>query len=386
VEAATEAQQWLQALIDGLQSAQLALLRTLHALGLVGDVHGQPAWPWAWRLSGENLLIEFGQARRLAAALAFVAFALLALAVAWAWRRGRWYLLATLPLVAIAVPWPDASALRVPATPASFHVPPGLPTAAGVVRGQALYAQHCVQCHGADGRGQGPQAASLAVWPPNLAGPLLWRRADGDLLWHLQHGLRDAQGRPTMPGFGTQLSDADAWALIDAMKAQAAGEMLRATGQWGRPVRLADAPVQCADGRTRLLSSWRGQRLRLVAMADGAPPPPEDPRLVTVQVRPGDGPVAEGCVARAPEAWQALALVAGTDSPAGLQFIVDRDGYLRARSSPARTGWSDDDLLCRSDAPPTSAAAAAAPADGLGALIARMDAQPVRFAKGGFIH
>lgn len=86
MEAAIEAQ-WLQALIDGLQSAQLALLRALHALGIVGDVHGQPAWPWAWRLSGDNLLIELGQARRLAAALAFVAFALLALAVAWAWRH-----------------------------------------------------------------------------------------------------------------------------------------------------------------------------------------------------------------------------------------------------------------------------------------------------------
>ena len=105
-----------------------------------------------------------------------------------------------------------------------------------------------------------------------------------------------------------------------------------------------------------------------------------------MRVRRGDGPVTEGCEARSPEAWQALALVAGTDSPAGLQFIVDRDGYLRARSSPTRSEWSDDDLLCRSDAPPTSAAASAAPADGLGALIARMDAQPVRFVKGGFIH
>ena len=383
MDAATEAQ-WLQALIGGLQATQLALLHALHTLGLVGDVHGQPAWPWAWRLSGENLLIELGQARRLAAALAFLALALLALAVALAWRRGRWYMLATLPVAALAVPWPDAAALWVPATPASFHAPPAPPTADAVVRGQALYAQHCVQCHGADGRGQGPQAASLAVWPPNLAGPLLWRRADGDLLWHLQHGLRDAQGRPTMPAFGERLSDAEAWALIDAMKARAAGEMLRATGQWAQPVRLADAPVQCAEGPARPLSSWLGQRLRLVALAEGAALPPEDPRLVTVLVRPGDAPPAEGCVTRTPAAWQALALVAGVDSPAGLQFIVDRDGWLRARSSRTRADWSDDDLLCRSDAP--SRPAANAPADGLGALIARMDAQPVRFVKGGFIH
>lgn len=87
-------------------------------------------------------------------------------------------------------------------------------------------------------------------------------------------------------------------------------------------------------------------------------------------------------------AWEALSLIAGTDQLAGTQLIADRDGWLRARGAPGKTGWSDDDLLCRSERAPVAwgQGAAAPPADGLGALIARMDAQPVRFVKGGFIH
>jgi hypothetical protein len=95
------------------------------------------------------------------------------------------------------------------------------------------------------------------------------------------------------------------------------------------------------------------------------------------------------CVADSAAAWEALSLIAGTDQLAGTQLIADRDGWLRARGAPGKAGWSDDDLLCRSERAPaatTEQGAAAPPADGLGALIARMDAQPVRFVKGGFIH
>jgi mono/diheme cytochrome c family protein len=382
---------WLNALIGLLQTAQLALLQLLAWLGLAELQHGQPAWPWALRLSGENLLIDLGQARRLAGSLAVLALVLALILVALLWRRWRWRLLLAGALLLLVAPWPDRRVLAVAATPASFHRAPAGPSVASIAQGQQLYAQQCLACHGSDGRGQGPLAAVQAVSPPNLAGPLLWRRADGDLLWHVLHGVQGRSGVSTMQAFGDRLGDADAWALIDFMKALVAGESLRSTGAWALPVRLPDAQVRCAAAPPHRLSDWRGQRLRLVVDA-GQPstPPLEDPRLVTVLLRPPGAPQPEaGCAVDASDAaaaWAALALLTGTPSAAGTTLIADRDGWLRARSTPGQAGWSDADLLCRTEVRPQAGSALVASADGLGALISRMDAEPVRFVKGGFVH
>jgi len=379
---------WLNLLIGLLQGAQLQLLRLLDALGLARQVHGQPAWPWSQRLSGENLLIDLGQARSLAWTLLFVALAVLALLLALFWRRARFYLLAPVPMLLIAAPWPEAHVVLVPATPTSFQASPTGFTAASIAKGRVLYELNCVACHGADGRGEGPLAASQAVWPPNLSGPLLWRRADGDLFWRILNGTRDPQhGRATMPGFVGKIDEPDAWALIDYMKALGAGQSLRALGNWPQPIGLPDMAVRCGSQPPRWLASWHGQRVRIVA---GDAALTEDPRLVTVRlVSPSSNtaPAAADCAAESAAAWEALALIAGTDRLAGTQLIADRDGWLRARGEPGKAGWSDDDLLCRSERTTGATAdGAALPADGLGALIARMDAEPVRFVKGGFIH
>ena len=60
----------------------------------------------------------------------------------------------------------------------------------------ALYTQHCASCHGATGRGDGPQAerevAQGGVWPPMLVGGLLGKRLEGELLWRARHGWSEA--------------------------------------------------------------------------------------------------------------------------------------------------------------------------------------------------
>lgn len=383
---------WLNGLIGLLQGAQLAVLRLLHALGLADTVHGQPAWPWPLRLSGENLLIDLGQARQLAITLGLLAVVAVLVLAALAWRRRRWWLLTPVPLLLVAAPWPDARVVLVPAHPTSFHAAPAPLSVATIEHGRAVYAQQCVACHGTDGRGQGPLAAAQPVWPPNLAGPLLWRRADGDLLWAVLHGVRGRNGKTTMPGHAAQLTDADAWAVLGYARAQAAGELLRTVGSWPLPVAAPDVAVRCGSQAPRALSSWRGQRVRIVAGGvDAAAPVREDPRLVTVWLRPpapGSAlPSDADCVAEDPaRAWSAFSLVAGTGQLAGTQLLADRDGWLRARSQPGQSGWSEDDLVCRTDNAPRALQPAALPADGLGALIALMDAERVRFVKGGFVH
>ncbi len=384
---------WLDPLIEALQGAQSALLQVLGWLHLTPLHDGQPSWPWASRLSGENLLIDLGQARRLGWTVLALAAAAGALLLAIAWRRRRILLLALAVVLVAVAPWPEAEVVLVPAYPSSFDRSPTGFSADSIERGAGLYAQHCASCHGADGRGQGPQAASLAMWPPNLDGPLLWRRADGDLLWHILHGTKDFHGATTMAGYADRLSSADAWSLIDFMKAQGAGQTLVDEGYWARPIALPDMRVRC-DGRPpQTLGAWHGQRIRLVAAGDK--PPLEDPRLKTVAVEPVSGqpaPPGIDCVADGPAAWKALELVTGSTSLAGVQVLADRDGFLRARSMPGQGAWSDDDLLCRAERPDAKAQAAMPAArrslavDGLGALIARMDAEPVRDVKGGLVH
>ncbi|SPC14553.1 c-type cytochrome [Cupriavidus taiwanensis] len=385
-------QAWLNALLVLIEALQRGLLALWHALGLTGDSHGQPAWPWTWRVAGETLLIDLGLARQLGLTLCALAVAVLAVALALAWRRRRGVLLAAGALALVAAPWPSVSLLFVPAAPTSFHTSPARFSVDTIALGARVYAQHCAACHGTDGRGEGPLAASLAVWPPTLAGPLLARRADGELFWHVLAGMRDRHGQPTMPAFRDRLGDGEAWAVIDYMKALSAGS--GSAGNWPVPLQLPEMAVRCADAAPVALSAWRGgQRVRLMAVDGASALPFEDPRFLTVLVTPDGRPPAQvpsfraGCTAASAHAWQAVAAISG-QAPArlaGTQLLADRAGWLRARGTPGRA-WSDADLVCVSGPAAGSQRASSPGADGLTALLLRMDDEPVRFVKGGFVH
>jgi mono/diheme cytochrome c family protein len=385
-------QAWLNALLVLIEKLQLGLLSLWHALGLTGDSHSQPAWPWARRVAGETLLIDLGLARAVGLTLCALAFAVLALTAALAWRRRRGVLLAAGTLALAAAPWPSASLLFVPAAPTSFHASPAPFSVDTIALGARVYAQHCASCHGADGRGEGPRAASLAQWPPTLASPLLARRADGELFWHVLAGMRDRQGEPTMPAFRDRLGDQQVWAVLDYMKALSAGSSVE--GNWPVPLRLPEMAVRCADAAPVDLAAWRsGQRVRLVAVDSATALPFDDPRFLTVLVTPDGRPPAQvprfraGCTAASADAWQVVATIAGQPPArlAGTQLLADRAGWLRARSTPARP-WSDADLVCVSGPASVTQRSATPAADGLTALLLRMDAEPVRFIKGGLVH
>ncbi|AOR72179.1 cytochrome C [Burkholderia stabilis] len=388
---------WALVFLQLLYRAQIALARGLHALGLTGDADGQAAWPWAHRIALETLRIDAGLTRQLAFACIATALAVVLACVALASRKWRFASAIAALAVAWFAPWPPSSLWLTPAVPTSFQRDPAAFSVSNVMRGAHLYAQHCAACHGADGRGEGPLAATLAHWPPTFAGALLARRLDGELFWRVRHGTRDERGAATMPGFASTLGPQDTWAVLDYLKALAAGSGAQAEGAWPVPVPLPALDVRCGDAAPQPLDRWReGQRVRIVALAPGVAPPPEDARWQTLLVTASgtSAPTATGaranCVASTPDAWLAFATIAGIapDALGGTQLLADRRGWLRARALPGSVGWSDADLLCRSDAAarPAAAAVTAGSSDPLTALLLRVDAEPVRDVQAGLPH
>lgn len=376
-----------------MYEVQDALRHLWFALGLSDSLAGQPVWPWAQRLHGELMVFEPGQARRLMLCVAALALALPLAVLALLWRRARWPVLAAAVVLLAAAPWGVFGLLAGPAVPTSFHVSDSDFSARSIVRGQAVYQQHCQRCHGADGRGEGPDAPTLPMWPPNLNGRLLWQRLEGELWWHVRHGLKDRHGQTTMPGFEQALSEADTWRVLDFLQAQASGQTLAREGRWELPVRLPDAQVRCGVGAdVRPLRALQGQRL-LVAATPGTPLL-LDPRVLGVGQESGLGQAGSDCrllSADAADFRQALALVLGQSARRlqGQQLLVDRQGWLRARALPGQS-WSAEDLVCRSERASAKGAdtARAGQSDGdpLGALVAAMDADPVAPRRGGIPH
>jgi hypothetical protein len=178
--------------------------------------------------------------------------------------------------------------------------------------------------------------------------------------------------------------------VLDFLQAQAAGQTLMESGIWANPVRMPDGPVRCLRGNRATVRSLAGQRLRVAVPVAGAPALAEDPRLVTLQLTvPGtlDAPADPECEMAGSAAATALSLVLGVPAGElpGYQALVDRQGWLRAVGKPGQAGWSEDDLVCRSGGKPEPGSAAPA-ADGLDGLIRRMDGEPVRLLRGGFVH
>lgn len=80
-------------------------------------------------------------------------------------------------------------------------------------KGRGLYHGKgtCANCHGAEGNGNGPLAASLDPSPRNFRHHGFWRhRTDGELFWVIKHGSPGT----AMIGFEGQLSDEEIWSII----------------------------------------------------------------------------------------------------------------------------------------------------------------------------
>lgn len=343
----------------------LAVLGIVAALGVtVPALHVQTVWPFPyaihWSAPGNSADVGAGLSTALVA-LGLIVFA---------WSTRRWSAAAAGVagmLAAVAV----STGRLAPAHPSTYFRSPVRYTAASIARGAPLYTEYCATCHGPYGYGDGPATASLAVRTPNLTEHVFHHR-EGDMLWWLQHGIA---GTP-MPGFGDRISDVRLWDLLNFLRAQAdaeRGKAMDASVDTWRPIVAPDFSFQVGRFPQEVLEQYRGRalillvfytlpdadaRLRALADAEGQLRR-AGVRVVAMQMKRATAMprVARGVSMIAdpdPHVATAYALFRRTPNgvppvPDHIEFLVDRQGYLRARWTPGeKPDWSRiPDLLAQ---------------------------------------
>jgi putative copper resistance protein D len=184
----------------------------------VPAAHDSVVWPLSFTLRPAELL-ETGHAIGMLVGSLLLAAAGLGV-VAWAVRRrSLWRAGVGFSMFAAAAASAGASMIG-PAFPTTYAASPRPFDAVSIARGAQTYAKNCAACHGVDGYGDGPLAASLPVKPADLAAGHLLHHTDGDLFWWISHGISDTP----MPAFASLLSPNDRWNLIEFLHAQAEAE------------------------------------------------------------------------------------------------------------------------------------------------------------------
>ncbi len=198
-------------------AAGILVIAIVGALGItIPGAHQSAVWPFPYTLdlAPEHFLEARGA---LLLAVAIAAAGALALR-AGAQRRSAFYGLAGVAaLVASAAT--SAWSLAVPAYPTTYAASPVPYDVPAVTLGAARFAQACSVCHGPDGHGDGPAAATLPVRPANVVDHFM-HHPPGETFWWIAHGI---PGTP-MPAFARQFDDTQIWTLVQFLRARSAAE------------------------------------------------------------------------------------------------------------------------------------------------------------------
>jgi mono/diheme cytochrome c family protein len=111
---------------------------------------------------------------------------------------------------------PPEGSVPVGAAPIALDTLPTNPIPADYVslqRGEILYSIHCLLCHGADGKGEGPIAKYYEKQPPSdLTASYIAFMFDGNLYRTI------GQGFGQMPGLSENLTPRERWDVINYLR------------------------------------------------------------------------------------------------------------------------------------------------------------------------
>ena len=83
--------------------------------------------------------------------------------------------------------------------------------------GKQLFAQNCVSCHGATGKGDGEAGSELTPKPANIAFIMdKWIATDPFLFWSISEGGESL--KTSMPAFKETLDDKQRWQIIHYLR------------------------------------------------------------------------------------------------------------------------------------------------------------------------
>ena len=332
-------------------------------------IHDDPVWPWRVRLS-LDALSEIPLLQRVAhAPIEFViaGAGLTVLAIVFLIRRRPLPLFGTLFLLVSGGAAIALQPLALEAYPTSFAHPQASYGAASIAEGMAVYEAHCASCHG------GPIPDSTGSWGGSvdlLAAETTWR-SPGDLFWLITHG-RPERG---MPGFGSRLQEPDRWNVINflhalTMTAFCSGGPSRIGPEVRPNSALVPAPdVTVSVGRLTptSLRDLRGKRMALLVLYDL---PGSRARMTELAKHYGALSV-QGVEVIATARRSSLDAIADLgQSPSVLfpvitngnediaaayrlfapgaahaEFLIDRQGYIRAIWRSDQTGMPDADAV-----------------------------------------
>src|SRR6202521_2079777 len=338
-------------------AAGIIVAAIVGALGITTPgAHQSPIWPFDHTLSWEDAQQATGAGAALAVTGIIACLAAGFVLVGVRRHRPHLWIVGIAAIAATATAW--TWLLAVPAYPTTYAASPVRYTTDAIVRGASLYAQRCSTCHGIEGHGDGPAATSLSVQPVNLVEHVPHHRA-GELFWWIAHGI---PGTP-MPGFASQMGDAEMWDLIQFLRAQSEAEdataLIRRVEPW-RPIVAPDFTFQVAARTQESLQQQRGRyialvvfytlpqslpRLRALAAARSALEQ-AGARVIAVPTIASSTSVASDTlnldqsmfVMTSPDVAAAYTMFArqkdtapGNVAPVHMEFLIDRQGYLRAR-------------------------------------------------------